>query len=497
MNKLGLHFQFIPDWTKRAHAENRVRLRFVKLIDPPSENPFPGALVIGRTYVEDNYSNALVMAAEAGAETWFAMHREQYERAKYVEAWCGPNEPPVGNAAQRQALNRFTVRFNQLMHAHGYKTVVLNCSVTWPMDGTARDFVRAVQGGDYLGLHEYGRPTMMDGAGDFCLHYREVVAELLAAGLTKPPKVIIGECGIDDGQRHGWKTFAKTEDEYIRQLLWYAREINKDAYVVAAFVFTAGPSGWNDFEVTESLSGRIAALDVPDLIGPPAPVGEDEFVTRLKTRFGQSYIDARNKLTRSSSKTYPVRALKTLTRVIVHHDAVAAKKDLDALSRAQAIARYHVTAQDRLYPGPGYHFLIAPDGVVAQMNDLSTASWHCANNNADSIGVCFAGNFMTQLPTTAALLSFATLAQEIDAFLGRDLGLFGHRDINKTTVCPGDNLYAALFEQVKEPLPERERVFDEAKRIWYIEEAIRMIEQGNTKRAREILLSWVRAARKK
>lgn len=271
MNKGALHYQEIPGWAKQLKQGRAF------LINPPAENPFPGAIVYGRTYLEDNASNALVLMGEAGAELWYAKFKDQYERATYIDAWASPNEPPVDTLLKRQMLTRFLIRFGQLMHAAGYKVIGFNFSVWWPDLGTAMDFAPALPYLDFCGFHEYGYPSMRtDMPGRKCLHYRTVRAEWLAGGVEEKdiPPFIIDESGEDDGQKHGWKTASKTEPVYLADLQWYADEVAKDAYVLAFCVFTAGPQGWGDFEVTETLGKAIAsptAFVSPVVPLPPTP----------------------------------------------------------------------------------------------------------------------------------------------------------------------------------------------------------------------------------
>jgi hypothetical protein len=272
MNKGALHYQEITAWSKKPDFKQGR----AKLIDPPSDNPFLGCQVFGRTYVEQNFSNALVMMGEAGAEIWFAKFKDQYARAEYVEAWECPNEFPVGTAEQRRMAVRFLLRWEKLMHAAGYKTVELCTSVSWLHTEDAMEFAPVLAAAEYLGLHEYGYPRMQtDEVGTKCLHYRQLVAAWTAGGVKRIPPILITECGEDDGRGHGWKTATgNSESTFLADLQWYADELAKDDYLLAFFVFTAGPQGWGDFEITETLGKAIAspvAFVPPDVIAPPTP----------------------------------------------------------------------------------------------------------------------------------------------------------------------------------------------------------------------------------
>lgn len=185
--------------------------------------------------------------------------------------------------------------------------------------------------------------------------------------------------------------------------------------------------------------------------------------------------------------SYALRELSRIQRVIVHHTATVQTTWAN-------VARYHVQTKD--WPGIGYHFGIEPSGLVSYLGSIEMVRYHAGNANADSIGVCFMGNYMTDMPTSAALGSYARLLSVLEMELGRQLTVQGHRDVGDT-VCPGDNLYAVLFapEQV-EPLPENEPPATAAvlaqKVRWWLEEAQRQDEVGQTARAAAIRASLVR-----
>lgn len=276
MSKLTLHFQGIPGWANNFVTESGVR--YAKLIDPPGQNPLPGARIIGRTYMPDGESNAMIRHGHAGGEAWFNRWRSFYESRPYIWCWEGPNEPqPMSDRSFRTSLDGFTYRWTELMHQHGWKVAGMCWGVGWPDRGHAREMAGSVQHLDYLAVHEYSAKQMADGVGWYCLRYRNTVAELESAGIRVPP-ILITECGIDGGvlgqsyARTGWKSYA-SEDQYLAQLKWYDGELKKDSYIEAATIFVAGPNqDWIDFEVTESLAAKLATYIKNDVPVDPPPV---------------------------------------------------------------------------------------------------------------------------------------------------------------------------------------------------------------------------------
>jgi len=115
MSKLGLHYQLLPAWS------DKVRVPWVKLIDPPAHNSWPWAKVIGRVWIGgDGAEQELIWQGAAGAQVYYERCRDRYERAPYVHAWEGPNEPhPLWEQAFRAKLVEFTVAWDRLMKAAG------------------------------------------------------------------------------------------------------------------------------------------------------------------------------------------------------------------------------------------------------------------------------------------------------------------------------------------------------------------------------------------
>lgn len=65
------------------------------------------------------------------------------------------------------------------------------------------------------------------------------------------PPLLITECGCDNvyGAGDGWKAQGKTPERYRDELVDWNRELEKDSYVKYAFIFTAGPYGWQTFDI--------------------------------------------------------------------------------------------------------------------------------------------------------------------------------------------------------------------------------------------------------
>lgn len=116
---------------------------------------------------------------------------------------------------------------------------------------------------------------------------------------------------------------------------------------------------------------------------------------------------------------------RATTRIILHH-AAAGK------CTAQQIHSWHLANG---WVGIGYHFFVRKDGSVYRGRPETVVGAHAGNNNYDSIGICFEGNFdreqMSEVQRTAGA--------ELVAYLKDKYGITKvqkHSDVNATG-CPG------------------------------------------------------------
>lgn len=124
---------------------------------------------------------------------------------------------------------------------------------------------------------------------------------------------------------------------------------------------------------------------------------------------------------------------RSTSRIILHH-AAASK------CSAQQIHRWHLANG---WVGIGYHFLVRKDGSVYRGRPENTVGAHARNNNYDSIGICFEGNFMTETMGEVQ----RTAGAELVAYLKQKYGITTvqkHSDVNATG-CPGTHFpFAAI-----------------------------------------------------
>jgi lysozyme len=286
MSKLGWQFQ-----GSDGAVAGFVNSEYVKVINPGTENPFPGRKVIMRVHMDEDVQNAMILKGAVGGDELFNLLRPWMTARPWVyavETWNEPLAEGLFVQAKRVLLAQATVRFLELAHGVGWRVVVGNFSVGQPPAQAWEDFlpiIQAMRPDDMLGLHEYGWPSMkkdldanFPGEGWLCLRYRKVARWLREQHGMAMPKVFIGECGLDRllvNVRGGWMSLVsnilnleQARKQYFDELAWYDDELMKDSYVVAAVPFTAAPNqDWSlykiDVPLSEMIHNRIATHPTP------------------------------------------------------------------------------------------------------------------------------------------------------------------------------------------------------------------------------------------
>ena len=126
---------------------------------------------------------------------------------------------------------------------------------------------------------------------------------------------------------------------------------------------------------------------------------------------------------------------RSTSRIILHH-AAATK------CTAQQIHSWHLTNG---WVGIGYHFLVRKDGSIYRGRPENTVGAHAGNNNYDSIGICFEGNFMTETMPEVQKRAGQELVQCLKDKYGISK-VQKHSDVNATG-CPGTHF---PFKEVSE-----------------------------------------------
>lgn len=126
--------------------------------------------------------------------------------------------------------------------------------------------------------------------------------------------------------------------------------------------------------------------------------------------------------------------------IVLHNTGAETDTDTDA----ESIHDYHLSIG---WVGIGYHYVIRKDGTIEKGRPEWAVGSHCYGENNHTIGIHLSGNFNIAEPTAAQVescaLLIAHLCKKYDFPPDRE-HVFGHRELNDDTDCPGDNLQALL-----------------------------------------------------
>ncbi len=133
-------------------------------------------------------------------------------------------------------------------------------------------------------------------------------------------------------------------------------------------------------------------------------------------------IDAKLKFTQLLTK-------RSTTNYIVVHHAAAIKC---------SIYDVHTWHLGRGWSGCGYHFFVSKDGSVYRGRPIDTVRAHVLNNNNNSVGICFEGNYDTEASMPPAQLQ---AGKDIIAYVQNiypSAQIVPHNHFNQSA-CPGKN----------------------------------------------------------
>jgi N-acetylmuramoyl-L-alanine amidase len=129
--------------------------------------------------------------------------------------------------------------------------------------------------------------------------------------------------------------------------------------------------------------------------------------------------------------------------LVVHHTAGSAPQTRAGEAiEMRSIQRAHFAHG---WSDIGYNYVIMPSGRVWEGRGYGIRGAHTANNNTNTIGVSFAGNYDVNRPTRASLRAYRRLVRHLRR-AGADIKrVRGHQQMpQQATACPGRYLMRAL-----------------------------------------------------
>jgi len=136
------------------------------------------------------------------------------------------------------------------------------------------------------------------------------------------------------------------------------------------------------------------------------------------------------------------QTVSKITRVTIHH-TTGSSGDGSQASSAKLIRGHQNYHMDRNgWKDIGYHFIVDKKGRIFQGLALTKVGAHAEGYNTNNIGIAYLGDASKSLPTAAK-----NAIRELYAYLvvkvGKNLAVYGHRDLNNTS-CPGNAAYKWL-----------------------------------------------------
>jgi peptidoglycan recognition protein len=131
--------------------------------------------------------------------------------------------------------------------------------------------------------------------------------------------------------------------------------------------------------------------------------------------------------------------------MVIHHSGRRGRID------PKAIQRMHMDKNH--WSDVGFHFMIGPGGEIYEGRSLLFKGAHVKNANTGKIGILVMGDFEREFlgllggePSRAQLAGLTKLGRRLKQLFPGIKTLGGHKDYDKTTICPGNRLYPHLSE---------------------------------------------------
>lgn len=133
------------------------------------------------------------------------------------------------------------------------------------------------------------------------------------------------------------------------------------------------------------------------------------------------------------------QTVSKITRITIHH-TTGSSGDGSAASSAKLVRghqNYHMDTNK--WKDLGYHFIVDKKGRVYAGLPLTKVGAHASGYNTNNVGIAYLGDASKTMPAAAK-----NAIKELYAYLvtrvGKNLSLYGHRDLN-STACPGNACY--------------------------------------------------------
>ena len=137
--------------------------------------------------------------------------------------------------------------------------------------------------------------------------------------------------------------------------------------------------------------------------------------------------------------------INSIKHIILHHTAHPTWNVMD-------VHNYHQRSNNWI--GIGYNFFIEKDGTIYEGRGLNIGAG-ATGYNMNSLHICFAGNFESQIPTDEQIKAGKWLVRYLLSLCPFGVDVMGHKNIGRTA-CPGKNFPLKEFKEMRRMTKEEQ-----------------------------------------
>jgi len=458
----------------------------------------------------DSWENEMWHQGRAGGIAIFnALHQYYADRIGVATAFEFVNEPVINSDDDAQ-------RYADALDAWADRMVEIGAAPCGGSFSRGTPQVRLAQPGcnyikiiapvlaklPYWSYHSYWRGRFNENDIWEALRYRLIYDEALSLGY-RLGSCLLSEAGCDNGggPHDGWRDERLYNGDwalYFDDIKRFDKELKKDAYVKAAFMYIVGPdSKWLSFEINESQALDLGkhwlatyTIPAPTPVPTPVPTPTPALIPIVKKCLDEQGF-------KNYVRELPMNDSFVPTQIYLHHTAIPGLADWKGLTTIEAMQRTYTSYGW----SSGPHIFVAPEGIWL-FSPLNARGTGVSDHNYGSWHVEMVGNYDRDLPPPDileyTLWVFAVLMRKAKIDMAH---VYFHRD-HQIKSCPGTAITKEWFmpklELVRglwDGLPSDEKSTDpkivaQKARVWF-EERRRAYEAGMRMRVDDIDMSYI------
>ena len=316
--KHSWHVQRVLDWMPPLAAD--LGLQWIKMVNPPSANPFPGVANRCLRFWHDSTQNDYIRDGYEGGRRWVRHFLPRMRERPWATCFETANEPDCNSNEGLANLRLYSLGAMREASDNGIKLCILNLSEgnphdngigqgaaagspqcnqaraaeRWKLEQLAEAVQYAAENGHYVGLHCYWLPSHGIGPLDRWHGLGRLewnVEQWISMGVNPNKlRVLVNETGVDGLIKNlapfkGWRSQSTLGDYAFDTAIFDARA-QALPWLVAYMHFTYGYEGeWGDYDHRENdarVIGSGLAQTPPDAPTPPSTPPDEDLADKLQ-----------------------------------------------------------------------------------------------------------------------------------------------------------------------------------------------------------------------